>query len=120
MELRHFEGNTSRSRRTHASRKRHYRIQDDYINTHAPRVDPVTDTQHAPRVVQTITSSSRWTCEEMKEAQRNDPDLSIILKGNENGQKPVPTEISPLSKTAKVYYMEWDRIELREGMLHRR
>ena len=56
----------------------------------------------------------------MKEAQRKDPNLSFLLKGKENGQKPAPTEISPLSKTAKVYYMEWDRIELREGMLPRR
>ena len=120
VELRHFEGNTNRSRRTHASQKRHYRIQNDYINAHAPRVDPATDTQHTPRLVRTIISSSRWTSEEMKEAQRSDPDLLFLLKGKENGQKPAPTEISPLSKTAKVYYMEWDRIELREGMLHRR
>ena len=54
----------------------------------------------------------------MREAQQHDPDIAFLLEGKENGQKPAFTEISPLSKTAKEYYMEWDRIELQEDISH--
>ena len=47
---------------------------------HASRVDSITDTQHVPMVVRIITFSSRWTCEEMREAQQNDPDLAFLQR----------------------------------------
>jgi hypothetical protein len=72
------------------------------------------------REVRAIRPVSNWTNEEMRDAQSNDFDLSWLCPAKELNKKPEYAVVSPLSKAAKVYYMEWDRIEVKEGLLYRR
>ncbi len=67
-----------------------------------------------------VIPAARWTNEEMKTAQENDADLSLIWRTKHENKKPVYADVSPLSKTTKAYYLEWDRLELRDGLLFRR
>ena len=71
------------------------------------------------KYVRLVTMNSLWSAEEMKTAQESDPDLSLIVKAKQKGgPRPEWEEISPLSKTAKCYWAQWDRLELRNEMLH--
>ena len=70
--------------------------------------------------VRAICPAPKWTNEEMKNAQMNDSDLAWLWTAKELNKKPEYRVVSPLSKAAKAYYLEWDRIELKEGKLYRR
>ena len=71
--------------------------------------------------VQLVTLTSLWNEQEMKAAQETDPDLSLIIKAKQrNAPKPKWEEVSPLSKAEICYWTQWDRLELRKGMLHSR
>ncbi len=77
-------------------------------------------TSKEKKKVNAVMPAPRWAHEEMKNAQKADSDLSWLWTAKDINKKPEYTVVSPLSKAAKVYYMEWDRIELKEGLLHRR
>ena len=87
----------------------------DLKSLDAPRLDSRRQVK-----ARTVSASVGWTSEEMKEAQRDDSDLQLIIEAKENNQRPTLHEISSRSKAAKVYYLEWKRLELREGILYRR
>ena len=68
-----------------------------------------------------ISLPALWTVEEMEAAQEVDSDISLVMKAKQNGApRPPWVEVSPLSKSAKTYWAEWDRLEVRNGILHRR
>ncbi len=69
------------------------------------------------RKIRAVIPTPRWTPEEMKEAQGNDPDMKLLIKAKQDNKRPKYSEVSQLSKAAKVYWMEWNRMELREGLL---
>ena len=69
--------------------------------------------------VRLVTLNFLWNEPEMMTAQETDPDHSLIMKAKQrNAPKPKWEEVSPLSKAAKCYWAQWDRLELRNGMLH--
>ena len=68
-----------------------------------------------------VTMNSLWSVQEMKVAQESDPDLNLIMKAKRrNLPRPAWKAVSPLSKAAKCYWAQWDRLELKNGMLHSR
>ena len=85
-----------------------------------PRNPRTMEVQKTSIQVKTIRTASKWTGEDMRAAQRSDTDLSYLITAKEAGQRPNFKEVSSMSKAAKVYYLEWDRLELREEVLYRR
>ena len=95
MEFRYFE--LDPQERTNVSRKRICGVHE-YLtcertqpvvppernklqSNHDTKRDPLESRQQ--RVVITVASAPAWSCEEMKEAQRHEPDLELLLKGKE-------------------------------------
>ena len=61
-----------------------------------------------------------WTTDEVKEAQENDPDVSLLYRHKVEGLgKPTPAQISGGSAAMKAYFRDWSFIEVREGLLYR-
>ena len=64
--------------------------------------------------------SHDWNLEEISEHQQKDEVLGIpwAMK-NEDTEKPKWEQISAQSQTLKVYWAQWENIQLRCGVLHR-
>ena len=61
-----------------------------------------------------------WTIEELREAQRTDPELELLYKcKTENLEKPTSVQISGGSAATKAYFRDWSLIECRDGVLYR-
>ncbi|KAJ8375581.1 hypothetical protein SKAU_G00061610 [Synaphobranchus kaupii] len=56
--------------------------------------------------------------EDLRERQRADPDLKAVIEHLESGEKPPPTLRKELPDVA-LWLREWDRLELRRGVLYR-
>ena len=92
-----------------------------------PKVAPTNMTTEAkdmggaPIKTRQVNIPPLWTKDEMVAEQETDPDMSLVMKAKQTGApRPSWKDISPLSKSAKTYWAEWDRLETRDGMLHRR
>jgi transposase InsO family protein len=58
---------------------------------------------------------------EIAAAQRVDPELGDVYERMEAGRGPLSRdEFAALGSVAKAYFSQWDRLELREGVLYRR
>ena len=61
-----------------------------------------------------------WTAEEMREAQREDPDLRMLYEAKmANQEKPSQSARSGLSAAAKAYMREWAQVYMKNGLLYR-
>ncbi|KAG5276960.1 hypothetical protein AALO_G00111880 [Alosa alosa] len=60
----------------------------------------------------------QWTEEEMREKQRADPDLRVVIEHKESGDMPYPSLRQELPDLA-LWLREWKRLELRNGVLYR-
>ena len=71
--------------------------------------------------VGSFTVMQQWEADELAEAQREDPDLTLLYEAKrDKREKPHGAEISPLSEAAKSYLHDWRRIEMRpNGVLYR-
>ena len=59
--------------------------------------------------------------DELSQAQRNDPDLSIIIGWKEkSAEKPARGQVSSNSRETKGYWYLWDQLEIKDGVLCRR
>lgn len=68
-----------------------------------------------------INLPSLWNEADMKLAQETDTDMSLVMKAKQReAPRPPWKDVSPLSKAAKAYWAEWDRLEIRQGLIHRR
>ena len=69
-------------------------------------------------------SSSNWLEEkspkELSEAQLQDPVLKVVLNWKQIDKKPKWPEISHLSQTYKTYWGQWNRLEVKDGILYRK
>ena len=65
--------------------------------------------------------SVNWTREELNEAQRQDPDLTCIVKLKETStEKPSWDQIELQSAESKLLWHEWDHLLLNDGILYRK
>ena len=61
-----------------------------------------------------------WSQEELRAAQREDPDLKPLLQWKEAGEdKPPWQTAAPYSEMTKAYWMQWESLELMDGVLYR-
>lgn len=51
--------------------------------------------------------------------QRSDPDIAHVIKAKEANNKPHNTTIQKMEPPLKLLYREWDKFELKEGVLYR-
>jgi transposase InsO family protein/predicted aspartyl protease len=69
---------------------------------------------------QAATWLQKATPLELRKAQLDDPLLSIVMKWKEGDEgRPSWRDISALSRGVKSYWAQWDRLDLREGVLYR-
>ena len=72
-------------------------------------------------LVRAVSIFPYWTVDQMKADQLADPDISIVLKPFEAGElKPKWETVSHLSAKAKILISEWDRLEIKNGLLYRK
>ena len=94
--------------------------EDDSEVSGNERATPVAQPQ---RVDQTTSQQpvEDWSLGRLKEAQLNDPDVSVIyqLIASETG-KPVWDDVSPYSNDVKQLWTFWERLAIRGGLLCRR
>ena len=50
--------------------------------------------------------------------QRDDADRSMIIRWLEEGQRPPWSQVSPESREVKCLWTQWDRLQLRKGVLY--
>lgn len=81
--------------------------------------DAVPDCYVQEDVLNGSSAIPHLTKEELAEKQRSDPVIREVLMYLESNEKPPPIvrkEIPDFS----FYLREWDRLEMKEGVLHRR
>ena len=62
-----------------------------------------------------------WSHAKMLDAQRNDPDISPVLKFKaECSRKPLWPELSPLSGNCKILLSNWDSLHVESDLLYRK
>ena len=61
-----------------------------------------------------------WSHEFLQQSQERDPDILPLLKAKEIGNRPKWEEISGGSRTLRNYWLQWDSLEVKNGLLHRR
>ena len=62
-----------------------------------------------------------WSTDEILKAQSEDLDIKPIMQWkNESNDRPTWKVVSPTSRITKAYWAQWDRLQLREGILYRR
>ena len=92
-------------------------------NSETNRVDVATNTGGtlSSEYVSYISIESGFSVEELVEAQKLDPAISVIygLKSDESIQ-PTFQDIAHHGSETKCYWGEWDRIVLKNGLLYRR
>lgn len=60
----------------------------------------------------------KWTEDEMREAQRDDPELRIIIEHKESGDMPSPSLRRELPDLA-LWLRGWNRLQMKNGVLYR-
>ncbi|KMQ92912.1 integrase core domain protein, partial [Lasius niger] len=58
--------------------------------------------------------------EEWRKGQREDPSVSIILRGKEMGVRPGHSEIAAQDVSAQIYWSYWDALTVQDGILYKR
>jgi hypothetical protein len=66
-----------------------------------------------------VLPDEEWTKDKIRKEQREDPDLSIIIKFLEEEQRPEWSEIADKSPTVKAYWTQWDSLIIEDGCLKR-
>ena len=61
-----------------------------------------------------------WSQEELRAAQQDSSDLKPILQWKEAGNtKPLWQTVAPCSEATKAYWMQWESLQLKDGVLYR-
>jgi hypothetical protein len=61
-----------------------------------------------------------WTTTDLQHDQVMDSDIAPILVAVETGNKPDWNQLARFSPATKMLYNQWDRLEVHQGILHRR
>ncbi|XP_053714119.1 uncharacterized protein LOC128755017 [Synchiropus splendidus] len=62
-----------------------------------------------------------WTQEQLKMAQKTDPDIAPIYKSlEEGGSRPAWVEMAAFSPATKTYWAQWQRLYIRDGVILRK
>jgi hypothetical protein len=54
-----------------------------------------------------VLPTEEWNEDKIKEEQAEDPDLSIIIKFQEEGRRPIWSKIADASPVVKAYWTQW-------------
>ena len=89
---------------------------DNQANYDSPTGEPV----NTAGKVRTVRVSQTLTLAEIREAQLEEPSMSSLLIAKEEG-KPRPdwSEVSPCVPDLKVYWAQWDLLQVKNGVLCR-
>ena len=95
--------------------------EEEVSEVEATGVVPESQPQGSEFLVRGVAAQPVLSGSVLREAQLQDDTVSwlIRLKG-ENKDRPEWKTISHLSATCKTYWSQWDQLEVREGVLHRR
>ena len=92
------------------------------VSDREPKEVPIkcsTGVQTSERV-RLVSVEPMWSLEEIREAQLADPDIRIVLLCKESGaSRPDWSQISAYSDRTKSMFAEWERLEVRSGLLRR-
>ena len=71
------------------------------------------------QVVNLIQLQPTWTAEEFRSAQQEDEDLRLLILALEHQERPKPDEVTQWPPAARRYLVDWERLNLVNGMLSR-
>ena len=74
------------------------------------------DQQQAVKLIQIQPT---WTAEEFRAAQQEDVELRLLILALERQEKPKPDEVTQWPPAARRYLVDWERLNLVNGMLSR-
>ena len=62
--------------------------------------------------------ANRWSREDMKQWQAEDPVTRVVIDLKEKGSKPVRNEMAKYSDAVKTLLSQWERLKVLEGLLY--
>ena len=62
--------------------------------------------------------ANRWSREEMKQWQAEDPVTRVVIGLKEKGSKPVRNKMAKYSDAVKILLSQWERLRVLEGLLY--
>lgn len=68
----------------------------------------------------TVEPDIGWNSEELREAQKEDEDISPIVEWKDKGARPSWKEVAGSSEAAKSYWAQWDSLVMESGVLKRK
>ena len=71
------------------------------------------------QAVNLIQIQPTWTAEEFRAAQQENVDLRLLILALERQEKPKPDEVTQWPPAARRYLVDWERLNLVNGMLSR-
>ena len=87
---------------------------------HLPEnLEEETLTDEMEEVIFQINPYAKWNVETLKAQQENDPDISLILNAYKENRKPSEKEAKSFSTTSRLYYSQWDSLQMDENNLLR-
>ena len=106
----------------HCDRKDKVCEKDPSDTEECPKTRAIRQTE--PDGVEYTVTATNWvnamTLPQLKAAQDKDPNISIVTQWLKNGVKPTWQDISHLNKIPKAYWVQWDRLILKEGIVYRK
>ena len=92
-----------------------------------PTIDPVNKDvtvlveESIVTAVRAVSVFPFWTNEEMTKAQEDDSDIGPVFQLITEGKsKPPWCDVSDWSSESKILLVDWDKLEIHEGMLYRK
>ncbi|KAJ8936421.1 hypothetical protein NQ318_014859 [Aromia moschata] len=85
-----------------------------------PVFDSLNETCNELLMATTIEVEDEWSSEELKKSQKKDSDLKLIRNWLKYGVRPTWQEVSRYGTTIKGYWVQWNSLCLRDGLLHRK
>jgi hypothetical protein len=71
--------------------------------------------------VRVLSLQPEWSHNDMRSAQLKDSDIGLLMEAKEGvGTRPTWEEVQPTSRITKTYWAQWERLEIRQGVLCRR
>ena len=82
---------------------------------------PHEEEENTPRIAAvTVDPPTSENLSEFTAAQRKDKILKQVIEWNMKGKRPEWEEVSPAGPRLKAYWLQWDRLDIRDGILMRR
>ena len=81
-------------------------------------ISPTANTQN--KTTDWIPWAGIYASSTLKRMQEKDPDIGLILQSMESGERPLPAVVSKESPATRHYWIQWDKLKIKDGLLFRK